>query len=232
MGKYKLWKLEDLKNGIDRFYQEYGRFPTVSDLDNIDYLPSSRWIQMKFGGMVKVRKDLGYTDSHLGIGKYRSGIAQQINKAGLDFEHEIEKILVYKFGEQFVHVQKRVGNTRERLDFYIYSSSGNFGVDVTNVTGHFRNVQTNTNVKVAKYKNLSLKLLIVVNGDFQQDRIDDWLLNRIKPLPTNWRILTKNNFVSEINKFKPLSINLIPSDRFAQETHRKYHPLAEKPDLV
>lgn len=105
-----------------------------------------------------------------------------------------------------MHVQKRVGNVRERIDFYVYSSNGNFGVDVTSVTGHFRNVQTNTNVKVAKYKNLNLKLFIVVNGDFQQDRIDDWLLRRIKPLPTNWRILTKNNFVSEINKFKPLAI--------------------------
>lgn len=35
MGNYKIWKLEDLKIGIDRFYQENGRFPTVSDLDNI-----------------------------------------------------------------------------------------------------------------------------------------------------------------------------------------------------
>ncbi len=206
MGQYRIWKLEDIKLGIDRFYQENGRFPTVSDLDNIDYLPSSRWIQMKFGGMVKVRKDLGYTDIHLGTGKYRSAIARQINETGLGFEHEIEKVLVDKFGEQFVHVQKRIGNARERIDFYVYSSNGNFGVDVTSVTGHFRNVQTNTNVKVAKYKNLNLKLFIVVDGDFQQDRIDDWLLRRIKPLPTDWRILTKSSFVSEINKFKPLAI--------------------------
>ncbi len=57
------WTLDDFKIGIDRFYLENGRFPTVSDLDCIDYLPSSRWIQMKFGGLVKVRKDLGYEDT-------------------------------------------------------------------------------------------------------------------------------------------------------------------------
>ena len=97
MGSYKIWKLEDLKVGIDRFYQENGRYPTVSDLDKINYLPSARWIQMKFGGMVKVRRDLGYKDSHLGSGKYRIEIANQSNKIGLEFEHEIEKFLINKF---------------------------------------------------------------------------------------------------------------------------------------
>lgn len=205
MGHYKLWKLEDLKAGIDRFYQENDRFPTVSDLDNIDYLPSSRWIQYKFGGMIQVRKDLGYQDSHLGAGEYRTQIALQVNKNGLDFEHEIERTLVGKFGEPFVHVQKRVGSDRDRIDFYVYANE-NFGVDVTNVTGHFRNVQTNINVKITKYKNLDLRLFIVVNSDFTQDRIDGWLLKKVKPLPINWKILTKRGFVSEINKFKPLSI--------------------------
>lgn len=228
MSRYKLWKLEDLKVGLDRFYKENGRFPTVSDLDNINYLPSSRWIQLKFGGMVKVRKDLGYSDAHLGIGKYRTQIALQVNKSGLAFEHEIQRYLVNKFGEPFVHVQKRIGNNRDRIDFYVYSADGNFGVDVTNVTGHFRNVQTNTNVKITKYKNLSLKLFVVVNGIFQQDRINSWLLRRIKPVPNGWRILTKDNFMLEINKFRPLSIGLNVLDRFAQETHRKYHPLSEK----
>lgn len=206
MGHYKLWKLEDLKAGIDRFYQENGRFPTVSDLDNIDYLPSSRWIQYKFGGMIQVRKDLGYKDSHFGSGKYRTEIALQVNRNGLYFEHEIERILIDKFGEQFVHIQRRVGNLRDRIDFYVYSANGNFGADVTNVTGHFRNVQTNINVKITKYKNLDLKLFIVVNAGFPQEKIDNWLLKKIKPLPINWRILTKSNFISEINKFKQLSI--------------------------
>ncbi|OGE14032.1 hypothetical protein A3F00_02735 [Candidatus Daviesbacteria bacterium RIFCSPHIGHO2_12_FULL_37_11] len=108
MAHYKIWKLQDLKEGIDRFYRENGRFPTVSDLDNIEYLPSSRWIQLKFGGMVKVRKELDYKDYHLGSGKYRTEIASQVNKIGLEFEHKIEKFLVNKFGEPFVHIQKRV----------------------------------------------------------------------------------------------------------------------------
>jgi len=53
---------------------------------------------------------------------------------------------------------------------------------------------------------MNLKLFIVINGDFRQDRIDEWLLKRIKPFPANWKVLTKENFIFEINKFKPLTI--------------------------
>lgn len=227
MGKYKFWKLEDLREGINHFYHENNRFPTVSDLDNTDYLPSSRWIQMKFGGMVKVRKDLGYVDIHLGTGKYRSKIANKVNKTGLKFEHEIEKFLTNKFGEPFVHVQKRIGNKRDRVDFFVYSATANFGVDVTNVTGHFRNLQINVNVKISKYKGLNVVLYIVIGGDYDQDKIDKWILTKACPLPSSWKILTAKNFIKTVNSFQSFSIcNYATSDRFAQETHRKFHPLA------
>ncbi len=208
MGKYKLWRLENLKEGIDRFYRENSRFPTVSDLDNIDYLLSSRWIQTKFGGMVKVRKDLGYTDAHLGTGKYRSVIARQVNETGLGFEHEIEKFLIDKFGEPFVHIQKRVGNHRDRIDLFVYNRTENFAVDVTNTTGHFRNLQGNINTKIRKYKDLKIKLYIVVNSSFDQGKVDEWIVKKTIPLPFGWKIVTKENFLQIIKLFQPHLINL------------------------
>ncbi len=206
MGKYKLWNLEDLREGIDRFYKENDRFPTVNDLDNIDYLPSSRWIQMKFGGMVKVRKDLGYNDIHLGIGQYRSKIANQVNRAGLKFEHQVEKILINKFGEPFVHIQRRVGKFKDRIDFFVYNRTENFAVDVTNTTGHFRNLQGNINTKISKYHNLNLKLYIVVNSFYKQNKIDSWVLKKITKLPLGWKIVTIENFIRLINLFNPYKI--------------------------
>lgn len=208
MSSRKNWRLEDLKKGIDHFYQENGRYPTVSDLDNINYLPSSRWIQVKFGGMVKVRKDLGYTDTHLGIGKYRSEIARQINEAGLDFEHEIEKFLIDKFGEPFVHVQRRMGNRRDRIDFFVYNKTENFAVDVTNTTGHFRNLQGNINTKIHKYKDLKLKLYIVINSSFEQNKVDEWIVKKTILFPSGWKIVTKENFIQIIKLFQPYLINL------------------------
>lgn len=206
MSSRKNWSLEDLKAGIDRFYQENDRYPTVSDLDTTNYLPSARWIQIKFGGMVKVRSDLGYEDSHLGSGKYRTEIASQVNKIGLEFEHEIEKFLVNKFGEPFVHIQKRVGNERNRIDFFVYNATQNFGVDVTSVSGHFRNLQINVNVKISKYKDLGFELYIVVQGDYDQLKIDQWLLKKAKLLPSNWKVLTVTNFMKLVSKLRPYSV--------------------------
>lgn len=206
MGSYKIWKLKDLKEGLDHFYQENGRYPTVSDLDETNYLPSARWIQMKFGGMVKVRRDLGYEDSHLGSGKYRTEITSQVNKMGLKFEHEIEKFLVNKFGEPFVHIQKRVGNVRNRIDFFVYNPTQDFGVDVTSVSGHFRNLQINVNVKISKYKNLGFELYIIVHGNYDQTKIDQWLLNKIKKLPSGWKVLTVTSFIKLVSGFKHYSL--------------------------
>lgn len=203
MGKHKAWKLEDLKIGIDRFYKENGRFPTVSDLDITDYLPSARWIQIKFGGMIKVRKDLGYKDTHLGVGQYRSEIANQVNKAGLKFERRIEQILIDKFDEPFVHIQKRVGEFRNRIDFFVYNQTENFAVDVTNTTGHFRNLQGNINTKIRKYQGFNIKLYIVVNSLYKQDKIDSWVLKKLTQLPLGWKIVTIECFVELINLFKP-----------------------------
>lgn len=207
MARYKIWKLQDLKEGIDRFYKENGKYPTVSDLDNINYLPSSRWIQYKFGGMVKVRKDLGYEDTHLGTGKYRTRIALKVNKDGLEFEHEIECFLIDKFGEPFVHIQKRIGLGRNRLDFYVYHKHGVFGVDVTVASGHFRNVQTNINIKIAKYKDLNLPIFFVVSGDYNQTQFDQWIIKRLSPFPNRCRIFTPANFMRYVSKLESLTIS-------------------------
>lgn len=233
MTKYKIWTLDSLREGIDRFHQENGRYPTVNDVTSVDYLPSARWIQYKFGGIMKVRKDLGYKDSNLGSGKYRTRIAFKVNKVGLAFEHKIERLLIKKFGEPFIHVQKRVGNGRSRLDFYVYHKSGSFGVDVTSVSGFFGNIQTNINSKISKYKNLNLPLFFVINTEYDQSRLDQWISQRVSPIPVSWKVFTTANFLRYISNLEPLIIlnstnyYVNASDRFAQETHRKYHPLAE-----
>lgn len=156
--------------------------------------------------MIKVRKDLGYKDIHLGAGQYRSKIANKVNKAGLKFEHQIEKILIDKFGEPFVHIQRRVGEFRDRIDFFVYNQTENFAVDVTNTTGHFRNLQGNINTKIRKYHDLNIKLYIVVNSFYKQDKIDSWVLKKITQFPLGWKIVTIENFIGLINVFKRYEI--------------------------
>lgn len=200
------WTLENIKSGFDRFYEENGRLPTVSEVDVSSYLPSSRWLQTKFGGIVGVRKSLGYVDCNLSSGLNRSNIAKRVNKMGLEFERQMERFLVNIFGEQFVHTEKRIGESRNRLDFYVYSVSSNFGVDVTKVDGNFRSLETNINLKIRKYKDIPIKLYIVVEGNFSQFEIDAWLHTKKMSPPSSLQILTTNNFMKIVNKFTPYTL--------------------------
>ena len=68
------WTLEKIREGFERFRVEHGRLPIAPEIDKLDYLPSSRQIQRKFGGLEKLRADLGYEDTHFGRGTYRSEI--------------------------------------------------------------------------------------------------------------------------------------------------------------
>ncbi len=55
MRKY-LWNLENIKSAIERFNVENGRYPTAQDFDSCSYLPWSRQLQRRFGGLVELRK--------------------------------------------------------------------------------------------------------------------------------------------------------------------------------
>ena len=85
------WTTEKIKEGFDRFIKENGRLPKSIEIDELEYLPSRKLIERNFGGLEKLRGELG---------------------------------------EVFVHTEKIFDNTKNRVDFYIYSPSGNFGIDV------------------------------------------------------------------------------------------------------
>src|SRR3990167_9427156 len=76
------WTLENLRDGLLYFYELNGRYPTAPEIDNFDYLPSSRQIQRKFGGLEKLRTLLGHTEVSFSKGVYRSRIAQIVGKRG------------------------------------------------------------------------------------------------------------------------------------------------------
>lgn len=210
MSKLKKWNLENLKQGFDRFYSENNKLPSANELDQTTYLPSARWVQTKFGGLIKVRKDLGYKDFHFGAGDFRRKIAKQVNNRGFKFEIRIEEILVKKFGESFVHTQKRIGLGKHRVDFYVFNATQEFGVDVVSTHGTFRDLQTNLNIKISKYKDFSKPLFFVIEGDFSQQQIDGWISRKFTPLPSSWKILVENNFILYLDTLKPYFLSRNP----------------------
>jgi len=206
------WTAEKIKAGFDRFIKENGRLPKSMEMDKageIDYLPTRRLIERNFGGLEKLRKELGYTDTHFGKGKFRSEIAHKANVSGRNIELTLEKLLKGKFGEVFVHTEKIFDNTKNRVDFYIYSPSGNFGIDVFG-TETMHTLQSNMSVKLNKYSGFSEKLFfVVVNDLFSQSDLDNYASRKVKLLQANAKIITFDSLKRILSEMKAYSNPLL-----------------------
>ena len=178
------WSVEQIKKGFETFRNEHGRLPLAPEIDKLDYLPSSRQIQRKFGGLEQLRKVLGYEDTHFGKGSFRSKIATRTGVRGRDAELALEKILREKFGEVFVHTERIFDDSKNRIDFYIYSLDGNFGIDIF-FTETMKDLQKNINIKIDKYKTFPHRLYLVVGTNiFSQVELDEYSNLKRKALPT------------------------------------------------
>lgn len=194
------WTTEKIKEGFNRFLREHGRLPIAPEVDRLEYLPSSRQIQRKFGGLEKLRAVLGYKNTHFGRGEYRSSIASRVNKKGREIEIELEKILRKKFHEVFVHTERIFDNSKNRVDFYVYSPDGNFGIDVF-YTDTMRDLQKNINLKIDKYKKFPQQLfLVIANPNFKQEDLDSYSQTKKKELPPIASIITLETLLKSISQ--------------------------------
>lgn len=200
--KRKIWNEENIKAAFDRFEKEHGHLPTALEVDQTDYLPSSRHIQRDFGGLQKLRLRLGYKDSHFGKGVFRTEIANKTNKRGRNAEQELESLLRNRFGEVFVHTEKMFGIGKNRVDFYIYSPEGNFGVDVF-YPDNFKTLQSNLNIKQKKYFDFSEQLYYVVaNQEINQDYLEESIRFKKNPLSSNETLVSVCLFLKLIQNIK------------------------------
>ena len=186
----EIWTIEKSKEGFERFKNEHGWLPRAPEIDRLEYLPSSRNIQKRFGGLARLRNQLGYSDVHFGRGSFRSEIASRVNVRGRRVERALEKVLCKKFGEVFVHAEKFFESSKNRVDFYVYSPDGNFGIDVF-YTDTMKYLQSNINIKMGKYSNFPVELFLVsANKSFRQVDIDCYANAKLNPLPKTTKIAT------------------------------------------
>jgi hypothetical protein len=202
----EIWTKDKIKEGFEKFFKENGRLPTALEIDKLDYLPSSRQIQRSFGGLEKLRADLGYENTHFGKGFHRSQIATKSNIRGRDSEIKLERVLKDKFGEVFVHTEKIFDDSKNRADFYIYSPDFNFGIDIF-YTENIHGLQGNINIKINKYKNFKDKLYFVVgNNLFKQSELDKYNSLKREDINIDFRIVNLDELYKLIQ-----SMNIYPN---------------------
>lgn len=196
--KKVLWTEEKIKIGFERFLHEFGHIPSAHEVDLTRYLPSSRFIQMRFGGLEKLRHSLGYLNTHLGKGVFRSEIASMSNLRGRNSELALEQMLIDKFGEVFVHTEKMFSTLKNRVDFYVYTPDGNFGVDVF-YTNHMKSLQCNVNIKMSKYTNFTEPMYFVVaNKELSQEELDRYSEHKKNAFSENIKLVALDTFINLI----------------------------------
>ncbi len=167
------WSDEAIKLAVERYIAEHGSMPTSQDFDECVYLPSARQIQRRFGGLVALRKLLGYGDMDYTKGELRKRISTDLNATGIIAEDFFEPILYERFGEPYVHVQKRYyKGTKNRYDFFVYARNLCFGVDIF-TTNSKRGINKNIWHKVERYKKApnDLNIYFVLVGDYDSEDI-------------------------------------------------------------
>lgn len=204
------WNLNNIREGIERFLLENDHLPTATDYDRCPYLPSARQIQRVYGGLEKLRNDLGYQDVNYTKGSLRKAISQEGHTRGLGAEDYLEPLLINHFGEPFVHTQKRYyKKLKNRYDFFIYYQNNCFGIDVF-ATQRLEYIGPNIRHKLGKYKDVPKNIPIYFIAFSEKLTPDDIAKGAAsaKELAnfSNIHVIHMDNFLNLIKNFQPLSL--------------------------
>lgn len=217
-GSQVKWTEEGISKGLLKFKLENGRFPSADEIDNYDYLPTSRSIQRSHGGLVSLRRKLfpEYENEHnLTKGMARSNKAREADARAKKYEEEFYDFLCNHISPIAIHEQKRIRPGGVSSDFYIYKNeSDGFVIDLF----YAQDVKTMAkvvNIKLKRYLLLGSKdifFVLVGNGGISQFEIDKIVANKNVPLPYNIKIKSENEFktkeILSIKQISNYSINL------------------------
>jgi len=197
------WSLENIKDGLEYYREIYGQYPTAKEIDDFEYLPSSRSIQRSFGGLVNIREQLGLSGplDHT-KGKTRSAKAQEADKRAKVYEEEFFNFLSTHFSEMRVHEHKVVRPGDVSCDFFIYTSDVEGVILDLFYAADIINVSKVVNIKYKKYIAVKYPVLFIVVGNekISQQEIDRMIENRKIPLPSFMKVINETVFKENFNK--------------------------------
>ena len=198
--KTSRWTKETLGEAFDRYHAEYGRYPTWKEIDRCPYLPSTRTIQRRIGGLVEFRKILGLENPNYATGKKRSEIGIKSNEISKEVELKAKSILVGRFGEVSVHREEPISDgSKTRYDFVVYLENGKIGIDVF-YSDELHDINKNIYMKIRNsYKNLSIPTYFVLANNKYSQRDLDLLIGRRKTeLPKLVRLVSWDGFLASV----------------------------------
>jgi hypothetical protein len=209
--KASSWTLDELKSGFEEYYKIHGRYPTATEVDDFDHLPTSRTLQRQFGGIVALRKTLGLEgQDDFRTGEHSTQRALLIGKRANTTEMKTYVYLCERFGKELVHREYFfTDDARTRADFFVYDAEGEFCVDVLYPSNR-RNLLGCINSKLPKYSAERMQgypiIFLQMNPNISQDEIDQTMNAKKIPLHKNQRTMGWEAFVTFCESRKPRKI--------------------------
>jgi CRISPR/Cas system-associated endoribonuclease Cas2 len=212
-GRQKPWTKKELEAGLKFFFETNKRYPTASEVDLCEYLPSARTIERSHGGLVQLRKELKLdTEPDYRAGKHSSDRAHLINDRAHKVEQKVYTYLIERFGKQFVHREYFfTDDKRTRADFFIYDNGTGFCVDVF-YPNSLRNLSGCLNLKLNKYSKEYMDQLqysvifLQMNKDLVQEQLNKLIKGKKRPLLKNQYLMDWISFQQFCTSRTKLSI--------------------------
>lgn len=198
-GKQSEWTKDEILAGLQHFCKINGRYPSSLEIDQYEYLPSSRSIQRRYGGLVTLRSELiPESASSFTRGKIRSAVAKEAYHRAALYEEEFFKFLCTHFDPVAIHEHKimRPGNIAS--DFYIYLDE-NSGIVIDLFYAKDKHSLNGViNIKQKRYSSLPFKVIFVLVGNSNIDiaALRGMLSLRLNSLPYHLTVDTEANFKS------------------------------------
>ena len=198
---------QQIKNEWEAFRNLHGRIPTAQEIGRA----LSRKIQRNYGGIQKLRKELGFSIINYSSGKERSAMAHFCNERSMNDENLLLNKLQEKFGQR-PHVIPWESYTdresRNASDCGVYHKYGHFFVDVffakdtISLTGCINHKMK----KLEGYNNTDPIYLICSNPEISQDIIDTMISAKKNPLPEQVQVVTMENFLKILENYKAMEV--------------------------
>lgn len=196
------WTLDNIQAGFEKFFDNFGHYPSATEIDAYEYLPTARSMQRSFGGLQSVRQKLvlRHDAPNHNSGATRSLIASKTMISSHNYESDFYDLLTTKIPELYVHEHKvlRKEGHKTDTDFFIYypNSNNGFVVDIF-YAQDVRSLMKQVRIKVPKYMPFPYETYFVcVNDDIDQFYINIKLQNVKTPIPTGITVCSKSNFFS------------------------------------
>lgn len=195
---------ENILSFMRWFNEQNGYYPTREEFQKCPQRPCAvRTIERSFGGLVKIREELGVDNPDHRTGNIRSVSASNSMKQSIDSENEFYKYLVEKYEKLNVHRwQPYLDRVNKRSDYGIYHKNGeHYFIDIFWASTCITAIGC-INIKLRKIPKETVEPVYLVCTNSEID-----ILYLYKKLKNKKNKIPKNIIVLGIDDFKKMAEN-------------------------